>query len=132
MDVQKNTPLICTADLSGQKQFYQTYFGFKTVFDAPNYLALKSKNGSCEIAFMPAGQCGMKNYDGGTLTLCLQVDNVDKAHDRLAQSGLNVVQPPTDTPWGDRSAVVLDPIGISLYLYEKIPMREECKQFLQE
>jgi uncharacterized glyoxalase superfamily protein PhnB len=54
----------------------------------------KSLNGTMEIAF------NLKNYD-----------EVDKEYNRLVDSGVESVFPPTTMPWGQRTCYVADPEG---------------------
>lgn len=48
----------------------------------------------------------------GRTEVYLQVDGIDRLSNTLAGSGVTVVQPPVDQPWGgERDASVLDPEG---------------------
>ena len=40
-----------------------------------------------------------------------QVDNVDVVYDEARSLGLDVVMPPSDMPWGNRSMLLRDPDG---------------------
>ncbi len=42
------------------------------------------------------------------------VPDVDEAYERLAERGVPFVDPPTDRPWGLRTASLLDPAGYTL------------------
>ena len=44
------------------------------------------------------------------------VTDVDETCERLAESGVGFVEPPTDKPWGLRTASLLDPAGYMLTL----------------
>jgi lactoylglutathione lyase len=39
------------------------------------------------------------------------VDDPDAEHERLQRAGVNVLAPPTDRPWGERTVHVSDPDG---------------------
>ena len=39
------------------------------------------------------------------------VDDPDREHDRLRRAGVEVLAPPTDRPWGERTLHVADPDG---------------------
>jgi uncharacterized glyoxalase superfamily protein PhnB len=52
----------------------------------------------------------------GPLRLWLQVVDVDAEHDRLAATGVAVLQAPATMPWGLRECWVADPDGVRLCL----------------
>ncbi len=72
-----------------------------------------------ELSFMTPGESS-EPFSGEGLMLCLQVDNVDKEYERLHAIGVPLVQDPKDNPWGDRSLIAMDPVGISVYVYQPI------------
>jgi uncharacterized glyoxalase superfamily protein PhnB len=47
------------------------------------------------------------------------VDDVDAEHERLTMAGLTTIMPLEDHPWGDRGFAILDPNGITLYIYSE-------------
>lgn len=133
MKIKQNVPLVCTGNTAAAKDYYEKYFGFKTVFDSGDFVGLKSNDGEVEISFMRDQGCKMMTpYDNKSLVFCFQVDDVDGSYQTLCDSGLSFVQPPTDNPWGDRSAITMDPLGIQVYLYTPIAMSDELKQFVKE
>jgi uncharacterized glyoxalase superfamily protein PhnB len=118
-----------TSKLGEAKAFYCDHFGFKTTFEAENYLGLVSEDGTCELSFMPTMGCGPSAEAAG-LTLCLEVEDVDAEYARLGKEGVAFVEGPRDNPWGDRSAIAVDPIGVSVYIYKVItPSPEYAKHF---
>jgi predicted enzyme related to lactoylglutathione lyase len=125
MKIRKNVPLMTTDNLDAQKKFYGKHFGFRPTFEGDTYLGLISEDGACEIAFMKPMGCCASAASGAGLTFCLEVDDVDLEYNRLEKAGMAFVQPPKDNPWGDRSAIALDPIGISVYIYKPIPPSPE-------
>jgi predicted enzyme related to lactoylglutathione lyase len=132
MKIKKNVPLVMTDNLDGEKAFYCEHFGFRPTFDNGEYLGLVSEDGGCEISFMKpmCGQSTMLN--NGSLVFCLEVDDVDKEHARLAAAGMEFRQAPKDNPWGDRSAIAIDPVGISVYIYKVIPPSSEFAKYFKE
>ena len=48
---------------------------------------------------------------GGGAVLAFQVDDVEKTCDDLKAKGVNVVEGPKTTPWGQTVAYFLDPDG---------------------
>lgn len=58
--------------------------------------------------------------DAPGFELGFKVDSVDEAVAELAAAGAPVVTPPTDRPWGQRTAYVRDPDGHLLELAQTI------------
>lgn len=133
MHPDKLVPLITTRDLSAIKDFYTTKLGFQVTFDSDFHLGLRAGvEGRPELSFMTPNSDACPVTDGRGMTFCLQVDDVDAEHTRLAAAGIQVVQPPKDNPWGDRSCIVLDPLGISLYVYSLIEADPEFAKYFVE
>ncbi len=130
MKLKKNTPLVTTDKVDAAKAFYCEHFGFRPVFDNGDHLALVSPDEACEISFMKPCE-GAQAFGGEGLIYCFEVEDVDAEYERLSAKGVSFVQDPQDNPWGDRSAIALDPIGISVYIYKMIPPTEEfAKHFV--
>lgn len=132
MKIKKNVPLITTDNLEGEKAFYCDHFGFRPTFDNGEYLGLVSEDGGCEISFIKPMCEEAKMLDNGSLAFCLEVDDVDKEHARLEAAGVTFRQAPKDNPWGDRSAIAVDPVGISVYIYKVIPPSSEFAKYFKE
>src|SRR5512145_200938 len=120
MKIAKQVPLVTTTQLKQVKEFYTQNFGFRASFDVPEYLSLVSEDGSVALSFMPPCD-GQPAPSSAGLTLCLEVENADRELDRIRPMGLRVTRPLQDNAWGDRSFVVEDPVGISLYIHHPIP-----------
>jgi lactoylglutathione lyase len=52
----------------------------------------------------------------GGAGLVLNVVGIDDLVARLAEAGVEIIQPPTNQPWGSRNAAVLDPEGLMVVL----------------
>ena len=128
---KKIVPLITTPSLDALRAFYIDRLGFTATFDSPMYLGLRWGK-HVEVAFMPSDTCAQASFNGKGLSLCLEVENVDAEHDRFRSLGIEIVQEPRDNPWGDRSFVALDPVGIALYLYQPIQPDPEFAAFAKE
>ena len=131
MALKNLIPLFSTDKLAEVKQFYVAHFGFKTTFESDGFLGLKSTDSpSSELGFMvPEGDAPT---NAPCCTLCMEVDDVDKEHDRVVGLGLPVVQPLKDNAWGDRSFVIADPIGTALYIYHPIAPGPEFAKYFKE
>ncbi|MDJ0761561.1 MAG: VOC family protein [Myxococcota bacterium] len=132
MEIKKNTPLIVTDQLDALKNFYCEHFGFKPVFASDEFLCLQSNEAACEISFMMPTCPDTQPHQGMAVTFCFEVADVDAEHKRLAGRGVQIAQPPKDNPWGDRSTIAVDPIGIGVYIYQPIPPTEEYAKYIVE
>ena len=133
MKINHNVPLVCTTEPALAKAYYEKHFGFRTIFDAGSFVGLRSADGAVGISFMKPGEEEMMTpYNSRSLLFCFEVDDVDATHRALCDSGLAFVQPPTDNPWGDRSAITVDPLGIQVYVYSVIPVSDKYKAFVKE
>ena len=133
MKINKLCPIVTTDNLDEVRQFYTRHLGFKVSFDCPGrYLGLRSQSKpDIEISFMPPCEQGQP-YGGQGITLCLEVDDVDTEHQRLSQAGIPIVVGLKDNPWGDRSFISVDPVGVSIYVYSPIEPAEEFKQYFKD
>ena len=59
------------------------------------------------------------------------VDNVDQEYANLTQAGLTPSMPLEDHPWGDRGFAILDPNGVTLYIFSDREPAEEFKQYVK-
>jgi len=50
--------------------------------------------------------------------LWLQVRDVHAAGHELAEAGVDIIEPPTDKPWGMREMQIRDPDGLSIVIVE--------------
>lgn len=132
MKIMKNVPLVCTDKIEAQKAFYCEHFDFRPTFDSGEFLGLVSLNGSCEISFMTPTSADKQFQSNENIAFCLAVDDVDEEHARLTAEGVKFIQPPKDNPWGDRSAIAVDPSGIKVYIYKMIPPGQEYAGYFRD
>ena len=136
MQIKNIVPLATvsdTAQLNAAKEFYLRHFGFRISFENESYLGLKAPGASDgELGFMLPDQPQGPSYGGAGMTYCLQVEDVDAEHERLTAAGLEPVMPLGDRPWGDRSFVVQDPVGIHIYIFKPIPPTAEFAASIKE
>ena len=132
MKINRLSPIVTTEKLDEVRTFYTQHLGFRVVFDYPSgYLGLRSmQDEAIEISFMTPCEQGQP-YGGHGVTLCMEVDDVDAEHERLSRAGVSIVVPLKDNPWGDRSFISIDPVGVWIYVYSPIEMTEEFKQYFK-
>jgi predicted enzyme related to lactoylglutathione lyase len=53
-----------------------------------------------------------------SVDLWLQVRDVDALGDELKEAGVDIIEPPTDKPWGLREMQIQDPDGLRIVMVE--------------
>ena len=56
----------------------------------------------------------------------------NKEYEKLTQLDNQLIMPLEDHPWGDRGFAILDPNGISLYIYSMQEPAQEFKQYFKD
>lgn len=118
----------CTNDVAECREFYESHFAAKSIFDCGWYVNLRINGDGPTIQFMEPRD-GMPAHAGVGVMLNFKVDDVDAEHERLTKSGLAAVMPLEDHPWGDRGFSVVDPIGNAVYIYSDREPSSEFKRF---
>jgi PhnB protein len=62
------------------------------------------------------GAYSPEHYGGSPVSFYVHVDNCDKAFQQAVAAGGKSEREPTDQPYGDRTAGILDPFGYKWYL----------------
>lgn len=126
MLVNTLSPCITTAQVEESRDFYVKHFGARVTFDCGWYVNLELGKGA-SLQFM-APQPEQPACNPAGLTYNFNVSDVDAEFHTLVASGLVVVMPLEDHPWGDRGFAVQDPNGIVLYIYSEREPEAEFKQ----
>ncbi len=106
-------PIITVPNLPETMSFYRDRLGFQEAYrfppeGEPGFVTLKL--GASELG-LAAGEASP--------TLCVYADDCDRAVEELRKAGITVTEEPTDTPWGERMARVLDPAGNDVLIVAK-------------
>jgi uncharacterized glyoxalase superfamily protein PhnB len=117
MKLEKLFPLVTVKSLASLKDFYCGHLGFAVSMETQGYLHLTGSGGA-EVAFMTQDAEAPEVFSGKGLTLCLEVADVDAEAARLQKADLPIVVPLRDNPWGDRSIILRDPVGVHVYVYQ--------------
>jgi uncharacterized glyoxalase superfamily protein PhnB len=120
------SPCITTPHVEASRDFYVQHFGATVAFDGGWYVSLEFGAKSRSIQFMaPQSGQAICRPEGLIYNFC--VDNVDAEYQKLVALGLTITMPIADHAWGDRGFSVVDPNGITLYLYSE---REPTAEFV--
>src|SRR5690349_6181768 len=119
-------PIVTTTRMRETRAFYLDQLGFELSYDHDHYLGVRGgPKGAPELGFMPPDAEAPEVFAGKGITVAIGVADVDAEYARLRRLGVEVVQEPTDQPWGARTIVIRDPNGIALYLSHPIPAAVE-------
>jgi lactoylglutathione lyase len=106
-------PIITTHEIRAALRFYRDLLGATVSYEfpapdgEPGYVGLELGNAHLGIGRDPAATAQASQ----SLSLWVYADDCDAAVERLRSAGVTIVEEPTDQPWGERVARVLDPAG---------------------
>jgi len=106
-------PIIATRDLEAALGFYRDLIGATVSYEFPGpdgrpaYVGLELGEAHLGIGHDPDAP----QEPSTRFSLWAYADDCDAAVDRLRAAGVEIVQEPTDQPWGERVARVRDPDG---------------------
>jgi predicted enzyme related to lactoylglutathione lyase len=112
------TPMISTPDLPRLRDFYAGLLGateFQRVPPEGDIFFLGLRVGDAELGLVSEAAT-VPGGDAQRLLLSVAVDDVDGLLDTVRRLGGTVLAPPTDMPWGQRVAHILDPDGNTVNL----------------
>ena len=122
-------PVIQTKDVAETTAFFRQYFGFVPLYDSDWYVHLQSADDEgVNIAILQSDHETIPEERRGVssgLILNFEVEDVDSVHERLVGSGLSIVKPLCDEPFGQRHFIAQDPNGVLLDIITPIPPSEE-------
>ena len=105
---------IASSDLPASSGFYTSLFGFSIEFESDWFVSLKAKHLNLELGLIDANhQVFPKDAKGTTqgLYLTFVIDDVDEFYSVVTESGIKVIEPPTDTEYGQRRLLIQAPEG---------------------
>ncbi len=113
--------IVYVDDPTAASAFYQSTFGLRGEFAAPDGSYAQLDTGPTKLAFASYA-LGEKNFGGGVrrasadgqpanVEITLVADDVDTAYDRALNAGCTRLAAPQDKPHGQRVAYVRDPFG---------------------
>lgn len=132
MIVNRLSPAIATEKIEESRDFYVEHFGAKVVFDCGWYVDLQFGPETSTMQFMSPQEGGPPPCNPAGLVYNFEVEDVDAEHERLTAEGIETVMPLEDHPWGDRGFAILDPNGITLYIYTETEPDEEFAQYFKD
>ncbi len=109
--------ILFVSDLDASIRFYRDTIGLPFRFANETYAEFATEGAKFALyarAALPeligrAAPAGAASWPQGEVAFFC--DDVDAEHERLATRGVEVLAPPTDRPWGERTLHVADPDG---------------------
>jgi lactoylglutathione lyase len=111
---------IITNQLPVMKAFYKDVLGFETELEMEEYVEFKNEGvrfalstGSV-MAQATGDQSYLESHTGHALELafkCESPQDVDEQYKKLQSKGVDMIKPPADMPWNQRTAFFADPDG---------------------
>lgn len=122
-------PMLSVADMAASLRFYGEVLGGRQVYQFPEtgepvFLTLAFGDTEIGIGLLtdePMHGLPLRPATGHRIELCINVADADEAVAALSAIGAATVVPPTDLPWGERSAYVEDPDGNLVMLASPAP-----------
>jgi lactoylglutathione lyase len=114
-------PIISTTDMARALSFYRDTLGGKVTHEfpgadgAPVYVGIDIGLSHMGLGFNAA----VGGDRPGPISVWIYADDCDAAIERLRANGISVIDGPTDQPWGERVARVLDPDGNEIIIGQR-------------
>lgn len=114
MKIRRIVPNICTDDLKGSRDFYESFLGLKLVMDMNLVMTFAShQNPTAQITIIQEDQFQQSNAD---VSITIEVVDIDAVYEKALLSDYDIVYPLKEEPWGVRRFFVLDPNGVTINL----------------
>jgi uncharacterized glyoxalase superfamily protein PhnB len=106
---------LVTADLDRLVSFYESLTGVEPTRPAPVFAEFRLGGASLAIS----DESLIRQFNAGAAVAAsnrsamieFQVDDVDALHEEAKSLDADIVMPPSDMPWGNRSMLLRDPDG---------------------
>jgi lactoylglutathione lyase len=118
--VRRMFPMLSTENLDQAVRFYRDLLGGTETYrfpqgEQPVFLSLKLGESELGLGAItearPLHGQPQRPAQGHRIELCIYVDDVDVAVERLRAAGVPILVEPADQAWGERVAYVTDPDG---------------------
>jgi uncharacterized glyoxalase superfamily protein PhnB len=119
-------PILSTPDLPRALAFYRDLLDGTVTYQFPSegepgFVSLDIGSSHLGIGSNPETREGP---GGQRISLWIYADDCDAAIERLRAAGAHVMEEPTDQPWGERIARVLDPDGNEIIIGARLAVAD--------
>jgi catechol 2,3-dioxygenase-like lactoylglutathione lyase family enzyme len=116
MEVLSGRVILRPVDLERSLHFYGETLGLKI------YREYGTGSGRGVVFFIGGGYLEITGrapeVDVDKLSLWLQVPDLDRVHKKLAEAGIDIVDPPERKPWGLEEMWIRDPDGLTIVIVQ--------------
>jgi lactoylglutathione lyase len=109
------TIVLFVSDVERARRFYRDQLGLEQVHESGGRVGLQC--GATRLLLHPTEDAERGAWN---VELYFQVEDVDECVARMRGQGVGVLLEPSDEPWGERNAGVLDPDGYPIYLTQSL------------
>ena len=110
MSIRRIVPNIQTERMKESRDFYTKFLGLEVAMDMGWIVTLVSPaNATAQVSLIRGPAAAAQQ---GSLSLSVEVADVDATHAKAIESGVPIVYPLTTEPWGVRRFHVTDPNGV--------------------
>jgi uncharacterized glyoxalase superfamily protein PhnB len=128
MQIRKLTPNLVVRNVEASLSFYSEILGLEKAISVPEqspYIFASVSNGAVEVFFndqktVAAEYPKLAATIGGSLTLYMEVDNLQSVFDRVQKAGAKISMPITDQFYGMKEFAFEDSDGYTITIAQKI------------
>ena len=110
------------SNLATSLDYYTRILGFKIPWQLPYYASVR--RGTCSIMLCQGGQGNPGTW------IWAPISDADALYEEWKASGANILQGPTNFPWGSREIQVLDPDNHRLRFAADLKEGEPMGEFI--
>jgi len=129
MKVTGYYPVLLVDDVETAAAFYQTHFGFRSLFKSDWYIHLQqADHADVNLAFVSRSHASVpegSRKPAAGLLINFEVDDPDEIYERLRAAGVPVLHTLRDEDFGQRHFIVADPNGVMVDVIKPIPPSAE-------
>jgi len=114
MDIRRIVPNVGSTELDKSKEFYADFLGLRLAMDMgwiATFVSPSNPTAQISVARADASEAFQSS-----VSVSIEVEDVDVLHERAVARGYQIVYPLTDEPWGVRRFAVADPNGLVINL----------------
>ncbi|MBL0372118.1 VOC family protein [Rhizobium sp. KVB221] len=122
-------PVLLVNDVTASARFYETHFGFRSLFSSDWYVHLQSATDeTVNLAFVAVDhdtvpEQGRRPASG--IILNFEVEDTDRIYAAVQEAGMPILRSLRDEAFGQRHFITADPNGVMIDVIKPIPPSAE-------
>ena len=110
-------------DIPPVRDWYVRVFDLTVEHETEGQIAVLAADGECRVCL----ESGPPVSEPNRVDLLFRVDNVDTTYQRLIEKGIKFWRGPTDERYGQRNAILFDPVGHKVEFFEFIDVEQRLR-----